>query len=41
MLQEMYVIITILGQTVSTQHICLTEITEEKHLKLSDYLNQI
>ena len=26
---------------VSTWNICLTEILEEKHLKLSDYLNQI
>ena len=37
---EIYVIITILELLVSTWHICVTEISEEKHLKLSD-LNQI
>ena len=26
---------------MSTWHICLTEILKEKHLKLSDYLDQI
>ena len=41
LLQDMYVTITILECLVSTWHICLTEILEEKHLKLSDYLNQI
>ena len=40
-LQEMYVTITILEWVVSSRHICFTEIVEEKHLKLSKYLNQI
>ena len=26
---------------ISTWHICLIEIPKEKHLRLSDYLNQI
>ena len=40
-LQEMYVTTTIFKWLVSTWHICLIEIKEEKRLKLSDYLNQI
>ena len=40
-LQEMYVTITILEWLVSTWHICLTEILEEKHLKVRDYLKEI
>ena len=39
-LQEMYAGITTLAWLVSTWHICLTEIPEERHLILSDYLNQ-
>ena len=38
-LQEMHVTITILEWMVSTWCECLTEIPEEKHLKLKDYLN--
>ena len=41
LLQEMYITITTLELLVSTWRLCLTEIREEKHLKLSDYLNQI
>ena len=41
LLQEMYVIITILEWLVSTWHKQLTENPEERHLELSDYLNKI
>ena len=40
-LQEMYVTITIVKWLVSKWRKCLTEIPEENHLRLSDYLNQI
>ena len=41
LLQEIHAAITILAWLVSTWYICLTEILEQKHLKLSDHLNQI
>ena len=40
-LQEIYITIIILRWLVSTWRICSKEISEVKHLKLSDYLNQI
>ena len=40
-LKEKYVNITIVDWLVSTWHICLIEIPKVKHLRLSDYLNQI
>ena len=39
--QQKYVTITIFEWLVSTWHMCLSEISEKKHLKLRDYLNQI
>ena len=41
LLQEKYVTIAILELLVSTWYISLTKTQEEKHLRLSDYLNQI
>ena len=37
----MYVTTAIVELLVSVWHTSLTEIPEEKHLRLSDYLNQI
>ena len=39
-LQKKYVTITITEWLVSTWRMCLTEIPEEKHLRLSNYLNK-
>ena len=40
LLQGKYVTITTVEWLMSTWHICLTEILEKKHLKLSDCLNK-